>query len=137
MLSLFFDASAVVQPCSSSRRTPDPLLASRFRDRFPPRLLTGMTSRWFGLPACTASPEGLPPSLAQHGSQNDLLHRLAFLEDTRARSRSPAPASKWYGSDRLGRCRGSRSCSAHLGFRPRRSATAAAVDRLLGCSRRA
>src|SRR5882757_4392424 len=23
-------------------------------------------SRWFGLPACTTSPEGLPPSLAQH-----------------------------------------------------------------------
>jgi len=37
MLSLFFDASAVVQPRSSSRRTPDPLSASRFRDRFPPR----------------------------------------------------------------------------------------------------
>src|SRR6185437_16689744 len=24
--------------------------------------------RWFGLPACTANPEDLPPSLAQHGS---------------------------------------------------------------------
>src|SRR3984957_6426171 len=24
--------------------------------------------RWFGLSACTASPEGRPPSLAQHGS---------------------------------------------------------------------
>ena len=79
MLSLFYDASAVVQPCSSSRRTPDPLIASRFRDRFPPRLLTGMTSRRFGLPACTANPEDLPPSLAQHGSQNDLLPRFLFL----------------------------------------------------------
>src|ERR1035437_8947907 len=74
-----FDASAVVQPCSSSRRTPDPLTASRFRNRFPPRFLTDMTSRRFGLPACTASPENLPPSLAQHESQNDLLHRFTFL----------------------------------------------------------
>ena len=38
-----------------------------FRSRFPPRLLTGMTLRRFGLSACTANPEGLPPSLAQHG----------------------------------------------------------------------
>ena len=31
--------------------------------------LSGHTSlRWFGLSACTASPEGQPPSLAQHGS---------------------------------------------------------------------
>ena len=63
-----FDASAVVRTCSSSRRSPDPLLAGLFRSRFPPRLLTGMTLRWFGLPTCSASPEGLPPSLAQHGS---------------------------------------------------------------------
>ncbi len=55
---LFFDASAVVQPRSSSRRIPDPLTASRFRGRFPHRLLTGMTPRRFGLPACTANPEG-------------------------------------------------------------------------------
>jgi hypothetical protein len=64
----FFDASAVVQPCSSSRRTPNPLIAGLLRSRFPPRLLTGMTLRWFGISACTANPEGLPPSLAQHGS---------------------------------------------------------------------
>gem|GEM_PF-3627505 len=85
MLSLFYDASAVVQPCSSSHRIPDPLLASRFRDRFPPRHLTGMTSRRFGLPACTASPEDLPPSLAQHGSQKRPSTSLPFsFEDTRA-----------------------------------------------------
>ena len=90
MLSLFYDASAVVQPCSSSRRTPDPLLASRFRNRFPPRLLTGMTSRRFGLPACTANPEDLPPSLAQHGSPKrpSTSPRFSF-EDTRAGRRSP------------------------------------------------
>ena len=64
----YFDASAVVQPCSSSRRLPDPLVAGLFRSRFPPRLLTDMTLRWFGISACTANPEGLPPSLAQHGS---------------------------------------------------------------------
>ena len=62
-----YDASAVVQPRSSSRRTPDPLVASLFHSRFPPRLLTDMTLRWFGLSACTANPEDLPPSLAQHG----------------------------------------------------------------------
>jgi len=31
--------------------------------------------RWFGLSACTASPEGHPPSLAQHGLCWRLLHR--------------------------------------------------------------
>ena len=31
--------------------------------------------RWFGLPTCTASPEGQPPSLAQHGLCWRLLHR--------------------------------------------------------------
>jgi hypothetical protein len=63
-----FDASAVVHSHSSSRRVPDPLVAGLFHSRFPPRLLTGMTLRRFGLSACTANPEGLPPSLAQHGS---------------------------------------------------------------------
>jgi hypothetical protein len=63
-----FDASAVVYTRSSSRRIPDPLIADLFRSRFPPRLLTGMTLRRFGLSACTASPEDLPPSLARHGS---------------------------------------------------------------------
>ena len=29
--------------------------------------------RWFGLSACTARPEGQPPSLAQHGRSDDLL----------------------------------------------------------------
>jgi hypothetical protein len=62
-----FDASAVGHACSSSRRAPDPLVAGRLRSRFPPRLLTDMTLRWFGLSACTANPEGRPPSLAQHG----------------------------------------------------------------------
>ena len=37
-------------------------------DSFPPRLLTDMTPRRFGISACTATPGGLPPSLAQHGS---------------------------------------------------------------------
>jgi hypothetical protein len=62
------DASAVVHTRSSSRRLPDPLIAGLLRSRFPPRLLTGMTLRWFGISACTANPEDLPPSLAQHGS---------------------------------------------------------------------
>ena len=62
------DASAVVYTCSSSRRSPEPLIAGLLRSRFPPRLLTGMTLRRFGISACTANPEGLPPSLTQHGS---------------------------------------------------------------------
>ena len=62
------DASAVVHTCSYSHRLPDPLVAGLLRSRFPPRLLTGMTLRRFGISACTANPEGLPPSLAQHGS---------------------------------------------------------------------
>ena len=62
------DASAVVYACSSSRHSPDPLIAGLLRSRFPPRLLTDMTLRRFGISACTANPEGQPPSLAQHGS---------------------------------------------------------------------
>jgi len=62
-----FDASAVVHTCSSSHRSPDPLTAGLFPSRFPPRLLTDMTLRRFGLSARTANPEDLPPSLAQHG----------------------------------------------------------------------
>jgi len=66
-ITKLFDASSVVHSRSSSRRVPDPLTAGLFRSRFPPRLLTGMTPRRFGLSACTANPEDLPPSLAQHG----------------------------------------------------------------------
>jgi hypothetical protein len=62
------DASAVVYACSSSRRSPDPLIAGLLRSRFPPRLLTGMTLRRFGISACTANPEGPPPSLTQQSS---------------------------------------------------------------------
>jgi hypothetical protein len=80
-----FDASAVVYTCSSSRRSPDPLIAGLLRSRFPPRLLTGMTLRRFGISACTANPEGLPPSLAQHGScwRSSTSTSLPF-QDTRA-----------------------------------------------------
>ena len=53
-----FDASAVVHTRSSSRRSPGPLYTGLFRSRFPPRLLTDMTLRRFGLSACTANPEG-------------------------------------------------------------------------------
>jgi len=42
--------------------------ASLSRSRSPPRLLTDMTLRRFEISACTATPEDLPPSLAQHGS---------------------------------------------------------------------
>lgn len=42
--------------------------SSLFRSRFPPRLFTDMTLQCFGISACTANPEDLPPSLAQHGS---------------------------------------------------------------------
>jgi hypothetical protein len=37
------------------------------REALFPRLLTGMTLRGFGFSACTANPEGLPPSLVQQG----------------------------------------------------------------------
>ena len=63
-------ASAEVHTCSSSRRSPRPLKSGLFRSRFPPRLLTGMTLRRFGLSACTANPEGLSSitSTARSGS---------------------------------------------------------------------
>ncbi len=49
-------------------RSPDPIPSGLLRSCFPPRLLTGMALRQFGLPACSVRPEGPPPSLAQHGS---------------------------------------------------------------------
>ena len=69
MPSLFrFDASAVVHTCSSSHRTPAPLTTRRQPQRSPPPALDRRSLRWFGISACTATPEDLPPSLAQHGS---------------------------------------------------------------------
>ena len=44
-----------------------PATARRQPQRSPPRLLTDAAC-WFGVSACTATPEDLPPSLAQHGS---------------------------------------------------------------------
>jgi hypothetical protein len=97
VVTVSFDASAVVQPCSSSRRSPDPLFAGLLRSRFPPRLLTDMTLRWFGISACTANPEGLPPSLAQHGSWGAIFYivttplsgRTILLRRTAGRARTP------------------------------------------------
>src|SRR5467141_1156686 len=97
-----FDASAVAYTCSSSRGTPGPLVAGLFRSRFPPRLLTGMTLRRFGLPACTANPEGLPPSLAQHGRAGDLLHRHHFLS---GHTGSLTPCLVWWAPFRFCRRR--------------------------------
>src|SRR5713226_152958 len=54
--------------CSSSRRSPDPLVAGLLPQRSPRGLLTARSLRWFGLSACTANPEGRPPSLAQQAS---------------------------------------------------------------------
>src|ERR1700737_1100786 len=93
-----FDASAVVYAYSSSRRLPDPLIAGRFRSRFPPRLLTDMTLRWFGISACTATPEDLPPSQIEHvsfwrSSTSSSLHfqdthRIGLLPQVRASNRT-------------------------------------------------
>ena len=62
------DASTMIHIRSSSRHTTDPLVAGLFRSRFPPWLLNDMTLRRFGISACTANPEGLPPLLIQHDS---------------------------------------------------------------------
>jgi hypothetical protein len=82
-----FDASAVVHTRSSSRHLPDPLITGRFRSRFPPRLLTDMTLRRFGTSACSAIPEDLPPSLAQHGScwRSSTSSPLPFQDTPRTR----------------------------------------------------
>jgi hypothetical protein len=61
------DASAVVHTRSSSRHPPDPLTAGLFATLTTPAL-NRCSLRWFGLHACRANPEDLPPSLAQHGS---------------------------------------------------------------------
>jgi hypothetical protein len=52
------DASAVVHTRSSSRHSPDPLVAGLLRSRFPPRLLTDMTLRRFGISAVHGEPRG-------------------------------------------------------------------------------
>ncbi len=49
-------------------RTVTPLTAGISPQRSPPRLLTRRSLRWFEFSACTANPEGQPPSLAQHVS---------------------------------------------------------------------
>ncbi len=81
------DASAVVYTCSSSRRPPDPLPAGRFRNRFPPRLFTGMTLRRFWASACTATPEDLPPSQIEHVSfwRSSTSSSLHFQDTPRTR----------------------------------------------------
>jgi hypothetical protein len=93
-IAVSHDASAVVHTRSSSRRLPDPLIAGLLRSRFPPRLLTGMTLRWFGISACTANPEGQPPSLAQHGPcwRPSTSSSLSF-QDTRG-CRKPVPPGR-------------------------------------------
>src|SRR5260370_15523645 len=53
-----FDASAVVRTCWSSRRSPDPVSPGPFPGTLPTPALYQRSFRWFGLPACTASPEG-------------------------------------------------------------------------------
>ena len=69
MPSLFgFDASAVVHTCSSSHRTPAPLNSETSTAALTTPALNRRSLRWFGISACTATPEDLPPSLAQHGS---------------------------------------------------------------------
>jgi len=70
---------------------------------FPPRLLTDMTLRRFGLSACTANPEDLPPSLAQHGScwRPSTSPPLSF-QDTRARSCSTSRYPVGDGDDQSG-----------------------------------
>ena len=55
------DASAVVHTRSSSRRTPDPLIAGLFPQRSPPRLLTGAACGGLGSPPALANPEGQTP----------------------------------------------------------------------------
>ena len=93
--AISYDASAVVHTRSSSRRSPDPLIAGLLRSRFPPRLLTGMTLRWFGISACTANPEGQPPSLAQHGWcwRPSTSSSLSFQDTRRCRECHPWPAT--------------------------------------------
>ena len=70
-----FDASAVVHTRSSSRRTPDPLTAGLLPQTLTTPALNRRSLRWFEFSACTAHPEGRPPSLAQHVLAGDLLHR--------------------------------------------------------------
>ncbi len=63
-----FDASAVVHTCSSSRRTPSPADSETSTATLTTPALDRRSLRWFGISACTAIPEDLPPSLVQHGS---------------------------------------------------------------------
>ena len=55
--------------------------------------------RWFGIPACTANPEGLPPSLTQHGSCWWLLPHLH--SPFRTHRMSPITCALPYPSNRV------------------------------------
>ena len=69
MPSLFrFDASAVVHTCSPSQPTPAPANSETSPAALTTPALDRRSLRWFGISACTATPQDLPPSLAQHGS---------------------------------------------------------------------
>ena len=66
-----FDASTRVRFHSPSRSAPDAVFAASFPRRSPPRLLTGAARGGLLPPSCSATAEGLPPSLAQHRQPTD------------------------------------------------------------------
>ena len=63
-----FDASAVVHTCSSPSSPTCPAVDGTFTATLTTPALDRRSLRWFGISACTATPEGPPPSLAQHAS---------------------------------------------------------------------
>ena len=70
------DASAVVHTRSSSRRTPDPLIAGLFPQRSPPRLLTGAACGGLGSPPARRTRRTYLHHWHSTVRAGDLLHHL-------------------------------------------------------------
>jgi hypothetical protein len=98
------DASAVVHARSSSRRTPDPLIAGLFPQRSPPRLLTGAACGGLGSPPARRTRRTCLHHWHSTVRAGDLLHRLTPLSGrtTERRFLQAQPESSLYFETRLG-----------------------------------
>src|SRR6266496_4642727 len=71
-----FDASAVVHTCSSSRRSPDPVLPGLFPERSPRRLLTAAAPGGLGSPPARRAQRANLHHWHSTVRAGDLLHHL-------------------------------------------------------------
>ena len=96
------DASAVVHTCSSSRRTPDPLIAGLLPQRSPRRLLTGAACGGLGSPPARRARRANLHHWHSTGCAGDLLHRPTLLSGHTPERRLPSPLTAMLRSPRCG-----------------------------------